>query len=76
MWAIEWAPFYPMALFEMHEQRDPQKIASASRHYLFEPMLAEQRTDQQAGVDKSTHATLGMSPVPHVPESFMTGWFQ
>ena len=36
----------------------------------------EKRIDQRAGADKSSHKTLGLSPVPAVPDSFMTGWFQ
>ena len=154
---IDWAPFYPMALFEMDELGDPEKVARGARHYLFEPMLAgqgiwenglapngravperitlsrsekgasgtfrfrmcedvskvrrasllfraynmtlgdevevrlngaevtapalrfrdnEKRIDQRAGVDKSTHKTAGLSPIPAIPDSFVTGWFQ
>lgn len=170
-WAIEWAPFYPMALFEMDELRDPEKVARGVRHYLFEPMLAgqgiwesglspngrseservtlsrsaagasgrfrfrvceelagvrrasllfraynmtagdeievrlngreisppalqlrgvedtassyvtnirygEKRIDLQTGVDRSSHRTAGLSPVPAIPDSFVTGWFR
>ena len=171
MWAIPWAPFYPMALHEMAELSDPARVARGARHYVFEPMLAgqaiwnaglstqgrpepermtlrrripdssgqfrfrtcedfaavrhasllfraynmtprdrvevrlngqiieprhlrflvpenlssgpvtniadyEKRIDQKAGADKSSHKTAGLSPVPNVPDSFMTGWFR
>ena len=36
----------------------------------------EKRIDQKAGADKSSHKTAGLSPVPAVPNSFMTGWFR
>ena len=36
----------------------------------------EKRIDQKAGADKSSHRTAGLSPVPAVPDSFMTGWFR
>ena len=36
----------------------------------------EKRIDQKAGADKSSHKTAGLSPVPAVPDSFMTGWFR
>ena len=36
----------------------------------------EKRIDEKAGADKSSHRTAGLSPVPMVPESFMTGWFR
>ena len=171
MWAIPWAPFYPMSLYEMGELRDPERVARGARHYVFEPILAgqaiweaglstlgrpeperivlnrsvpcpsgefrfricedlesvrhasllfraynmtpgdsvevglngqviaprqlrfhvpenfssgpvtniadyEKRIDEKAGADKSSHRTAGLSPVPMVPESFMTGWFR
>ena len=38
--AIEWAPFYPMMLFDMDELRDPQRISQGRRHYVFEPVMA------------------------------------
>lgn len=167
---LEWAPFYPMGLYDMGELREPDQVARATRHYLFEPMLAgqgiwdaglstasrpkpqritlkksagssglfrfricetltavrrasllfraynmtaedrvevrlngeviappalrfrtavqpvsvsavnivdhEKRIDARAGVDKSTHKTASLSPLPVVPESYITGWFQ
>ena len=154
---IDWAPFYPMALFEMEDLSDPERVVQGVRHYLFEPMLAgqgiwenglapngrpaperitlsrsatgdsgtfrfrvcedvanvrrasllfraynmtlgdelevrlngveitapalrfrddEKRIDQKAGVDKSTHKTAGLSPLPAIPDSFVTGWFR
>ena len=36
----------------------------------------EKRLDQKAGADKSSHKTAGLSSVPAVPDSFMTGWFR
>ena len=36
----------------------------------------EKRIDEKAGADKSSHKTAGLSPVPAVPDSFMTGWFR
>ena len=36
----------------------------------------EKWLDQKAGADKSSHKTAGLSPVPAVPDSFMTGWFR
>ena len=36
----------------------------------------EKRIDARAGVDKSTHKTASLSPLPDVPESYITGWFQ
>ena len=37
---MEWAPFYPMMLYEMNELRDPQIVLQGRRHYLFEPIMA------------------------------------
>ena len=169
--AIDWAPFYPAALYEMRELADPEKVARGTRHYLFEPMLAgqgiweaglprngrpnpegitlsrskpgasgrfrfrvcedlaavrcasllfraynmtagdrvevrvngeplapsalkfrgpvqpmsvtavniadhEKRIDMKAAADRSSHATAGLSPIPAVPESYMTGRFR
>ncbi|MEE2884440.1 MAG: family 10 glycosylhydrolase [Chloroflexota bacterium] len=172
MWAIEWAPFYPMALYELNELRDPEKVNAGMKHYLFEPMTAgqamydagytskgrskdqrivlsasescptgkfrfrfcensdnvkyssllfraynmsgidevevvlngkainpsdlkrrgpkrlvndiqkgwyvdyEKRIDLKSGVDKSSHSTLGLSPIPYIPETFVTFWFE
>ncbi len=30
----------------------------------------------KGGTDKSTHVALGLSPIPDLPKSFATGWFQ
>ena len=171
MWAIEWPPFYPMALHEMGELGDPKRVTRGNRHYIFEPMLDgqriwgngiepvarpqperitlrrtlskdsgrfrfriceqvskvrhasllfraygmtrndrvevllnghrirppalrlcsagepvaapatnltdyEKRIDMKGGTDKSTHVALGLSPIPDLPKSFATGWFQ
>lgn len=34
---IKWAPSLPMMLFELEELGDPARIASSSKHYVFEP---------------------------------------
>jgi hypothetical protein len=154
---VNWAPFYPMQLFTMHELGDPEKVARGARHYVFEPILAgqalwsagvklkerpesqrialsrakpnasgkfrfricedltsvrrasllfraynmvegdelevhvngtaieppllrfradEDRIDVKGKVDISSSKTAGVSPVPAIPDSFMTGWFQ
>jgi len=168
---IEWAPFYPMWLFEMDALSSPEKVARGTRHYLFEPMRAgqgiweaglsargrpeperitlsrstpgasgrfrfricedmdsvrrasllfraynmaagdeivvrlnghevlppalrfreavrptsasavnivdhEKRIDMKGAADRSSHHTMGLSPIPSVPGPFMTGWFQ
>jgi hypothetical protein len=31
------APFYPMALHDFHELRDPQRVHQGQRHYIFDP---------------------------------------
>ena len=36
----------------------------------------EKRIDLKAGVDKSSHSTLGLSPIPYTPETFVTFWFE
>lgn len=169
--AMEWAPFYPMHLFEMDELSSPDKVARGPRHYKFEPMRAgqgiweaglssrgrvdperitlsrsksslsgksrfricedlnnvrrasllfraynmtaldevvvhlngqeitpptlkfrdapkpmtasavniadhENRIDMKGGADFSSHNTMGLSPVPAIPDSFMTGYFR
>ena len=34
----DWAPFYPMQLFELDELRDPDRVAKGRKHYVFEPI--------------------------------------
>ena len=37
---MSWAPFYPQQLLQLAEVRDPQKLRSGDRHYVFEPTWA------------------------------------
>ena len=34
------APFYPQAMRNFHELRDPERVAAAERHYIFDPTWA------------------------------------
>ena len=34
----DWAPFYPMQLFDMYELSDPERVSQERRHYIFEPI--------------------------------------
>ena len=36
----------------------------------------EKRIDLKAAADRSSHASAGLSPIPAVPDSYMTGWFR
>ena len=36
----------------------------------------EKRVDLKGAVDRSSHHTMGLSPVPKIPDSFVTGYFQ
>ena len=34
----DWAPFYPMQLYDMNDLRDPERVAQGRKHYVFEPI--------------------------------------
>ena len=34
----DWAPFYPMQLYDMAELRDPTRVAKGRKHFVFEPI--------------------------------------
>lgn len=34
----DWAPFYPMQLYDMAELREPARVANSRKHYVFEPL--------------------------------------
>lgn len=34
----DWAPFYPMQLYDMVELRDPIRVTTRRKHYVFEPL--------------------------------------
>ena len=34
----DWAPFYPMQLFDLAELRDPVRVDKSRKHYVFEPL--------------------------------------
>ena len=53
---LRFPPFYPQALQIFHELRDPQRVASGERHYVFDPteenwgeVLANQQGDLPEG---------------------------
>ena len=48
--AIDWAPFYPMALHEMNELSEPDRVKQSGRNYVFEPMLGGQGIFEVAGM--------------------------
>jgi len=34
----DWAPFYPMQLYDIAELREPARVANSRKHYVFEPL--------------------------------------